>query len=352
MILFLNTRITSARINPSLYGNTSQVERVDIFKYYLSSLTVMLPLISKVFINSEISEEFHHRQDEIRDYIKTLFPENKLVLKNTRSNNYDLWKEDCERINSVDDNVIWYSGNDDQIFIDSNLNVVKDGVELLESEQDPMSFLYYSHWPEAIRTATMLNAELDKNKNLVKFKWGRFDSIKILRKERFNEYWSEPKFCTVNRSDELVHHRPEIMGNAYCPIKEIVRHFDGYAHVGYFNNSCPFLSIPKGFFENNIRIKYGYDDRDENYTNINPASENFLTHDPKGVDYKWCLEDIPLFWKDKIKEININPNADLNVLKQKRNEFFCTKPIESCVRGYGHDFNKMPPQDWFVKHLL
>jgi hypothetical protein len=102
------------------------------------------------------------------------------------------------------------------------------------------------------------------------------------------------------------------------PYKEIARHFDGYFHQGITNNQVPSLDIPEGFFNNNIKIRYGYDDRKEGWVNINPKSEYYYAFDKSGTDYKFTLEELPLFWKHRISEIDINPNIDEEELIQYR----------------------------------
>jgi hypothetical protein len=79
-------------------------------------------------------------------------------------------------------------------------------------------------------------------------------------------------------------------------------------HQNISNNVCPSLDIPSGFFESNIKIRYGYDDRKEGWVNINPKGESYYAYDSSGVDYMLTLEDIPLVWKNKITTIDINPD--------------------------------------------
>jgi hypothetical protein len=94
------------------------------------------------------------------------------------------------------------------------------------------------------------------------------------------------------------------------PYKELLRHFDGYIHQKIGNQVCPSLSIPDGFFESQIKIRYGYDDRKDGWININPKSTYFFAEDTSGADYKFTIEDIPYFWKDRIVEWDIN--SDIN----------------------------------------
>jgi hypothetical protein len=96
------------------------------------------------------------------------------------------------------------------------------------------------------------------------------------------------------------------------PLKEICRHFDGYQHVQPIitNNQCPAIDIPPGFFENNIKIRYGYDDYKEGWVNINPKNDYYYAHNTSGTDYKFTLEDFPLVWKSRISVVD--SHTDIN----------------------------------------
>jgi hypothetical protein len=65
-----------------------------------------------------------------------------------------------------------------------------------------------------------------------------------------------------------------------------------------------------GFFEKNIKIRYGYNDRKEGWVNINPKSEYYYAYNKEGADYKFTLKELPLFWKSRISEIDSNPDID------------------------------------------
>jgi hypothetical protein len=82
------------------------------------------------------------------------------------------------------------------------------------------------------------------------------------------------------------------------------------------------LEIPLGFFERNIRIRYGFDDIDPSATNINPLLPLKTEVRDKGVDYKFTIDDIPLFWKPFISSIEVSPTADLNALKIARDKHY------------------------------
>jgi len=102
------------------------------------------------------------------------------------------------------------------------------------------------------------------------------------------------------------------------PYKEIFRHFDGYYHQYITNNQCPALDIPPGFFENDIKIRYGYDNYIEGWININPKNPNYYAYDKSGTDYKFTLEDLPLVWKSRISVVDSNPDINEEEMIQYR----------------------------------
>jgi len=85
------------------------------------------------------------------------------------------------------------------------------------------------------------------------------------------------------------------------PYKELCRHFDGYGHVPAYlggpitNNQCPSIEIPPGFFENKIKIRYGFDDYKKDYVNINPKNKIYRASSEIGTDYRFTIKDIPIF---------------------------------------------------------
>lgn len=363
MILLINSKITAHRglnYRQEENPNHPQNNRMDVFKYCLSAFEKMKPILSKVFLYIEVSSEFSDRRDELENYIKELFPPEMLVLNWYRNNFKSDWLNVCEEINKVDDDVIWHSGNDDHIFIDSSLDVLKEGIELIKNDNEMMSQMSFSHTPEMIKVASYLNGELTESGNYVKIRWRNTDGIHIVKKDRFLLYWKhicEPDklnfrpdgICDFNNpicTDEL------LVSNVYVPTRELVRHFDGYGHVGKLNNISPPLFIPQGFFENNIKIKYGFKERDNEYTNFNPSSEFLYAYSNNGTDYRWCLEDIPLFWRDKIKEILTNPE-DEKELKNNRNKYFLDLMKNNINVCFGFIVgDKFPPNEWFKNHML
>jgi hypothetical protein len=132
------------------------------------------------------------------------------------------------------------------------------------------------------------------------------------------------------------------VSKVYASTKELCRHFDGYNHVGADPGVIPPIAIPLGFFESEIIIKYGFDDRDTNCVNINPLKD-LVTIDPNGTDYKFVLEDIPLFWRSRIKKIIIADSINHAAMSLARNAHY---------QSIGRAMTPFIPNDWFINHLI
>jgi hypothetical protein len=314
MILFCNTFITESK--PAGKGhvvrdNLKSFNNLDIFKYSLASLAVAYDW-SKVILKISLDDCYKHRQDELEQFIKDNFSQFNLVLTWQRSEYQNDWKQDYELL---DDNLIWYYCNHDHIFFDSSKDYLAELVEVMKDEE--LCSLQFSHWPENIRTAKR-NHNYTIHNNHISFESNNFDSIQIITKELYRRWWFEGEFNHVKlgRPDffgiGLAELKPMPMHKLISPLKELCRHFDGYQHIQPVidNNQCPAIDIPVGFFENDIKIRYGYDDYKEGWTNINPKNLDYYAYNTSGTDYKFTLNDLPLVWKDKISIVDSNEKID------------------------------------------
>jgi hypothetical protein len=355
MILLFNVKITSQGL--SYYHRSEWLpvyDRMDIFKYCLSSYSVLDPLITKYLFFIQVEPEFQHRKLELEAWINGLFPQDKTSLNWYRNDYTRQWRELCLQFDDRD--LIWFAGNDDHIFIDSSLDVVRAGIKLLNEDPDPYSVIYYSHWPEQMRLSMHHNGELTADANYIKFTWRTFDAIRIMKAERFKRYWQDNDFgdTVIFRTDTLWHSGYHLTAPVYSPTKELVRHYDGYSHVSpHIINVAPPLFIPPGFFDNDLHIRIGYTERDDEWTNFNPASQFLYAAQPHGTDYRWHAVDIPLFWQKHLAEIDYSPDYDAELMREARNAAFlaATRIPMHC---YSTDFDHTgaTPAEWFRNHLL
>ena len=334
MVLLFNVFITPSKGNPSIIydrGNLKPSSKLDITKYALSSLAVAYPW-SRAIINVELDSNHYSKEDNknIHDFISKEFKDIEFIYSSKRC---ELQKEWQALYNNINSDLIFYLGNHDHIFIDSSNSYLKDLVEIAKNSKN--STIITSHFPENIRwaksgyielhesTPRKLNNNFKINDNYLSYEGICIDSLNIITKSLYYNW-----FFTGNWGNEIKLPRTDGIGgvdllkmrnylgielpqqNIIIPYKEQLRHFDGYMHQRIGNNTCSPLAIPDGFFEDKIKIRYGYDDYKDGWVNINPKTSNYYASDKYGTDDKITLEDLPLFWKSKIVEIDSNPNIN------------------------------------------
>jgi hypothetical protein len=360
MIVFYNVKITDVKMSwpyaGTVYDRASWFpvsNRFDIFKYCLASRAVMAPVVDKFIFYIDLAE-FSHRRDEMQDYMESIFPKDKLEIHWHRIERTRDWRKLCEQFID-DDQLIWYEGNDDHIFIDYNLDMIKAAQATLKADSDPNAVMYYSHWPEQMRMSLLHNGELTADGNFIKFTWDTVDSLLLMKVSRFKRYWHETDCGEDNmyRTDPLGwQYGYKIPGTVYSPTRELIRHYDGYSHVGkLLGTIAPPLYVPQGFFANDMKVRIGYPDRKEGWTNLYSAAERLYSIDSAGAEARWTEEDIPLFWRTRISKIDVNPNQDTELLKHARDAAFLAM-TRIPLKAHGHEFiTECHPREYFKNHL-
>jgi len=368
MIVWFNCKISDIRPNPQPRYHLRDDNRFDIARYSFASFVPLLPLISKIVFNLEMADGHSHQQAEMEDWLRKIFPEDKLIINWYRCNNIAQWRKMQVVFNGIDDDLIFPAGNEDHIFMDSNIETLTKCHRIIHLSEMISASLMTSHWPENIRAAHHFEGSVKspgvhwmstlpvQTESWVQYPIGCNDAIRVLKKEFFNWYIDQVKdpnmfiFRTEHWNAIVL---PENL--LYVPTKEQFRHFDGYAHVNIGPDYAPPLEIPPGFFEESITIKYGFDEHDPNCVNINPQTENLYAADGQGTDYKWCVEDIPVFWKSYIKEIITAPNIDESAMKEARDINLLTISrlhFEWPHYGVRFDESNYPPVAWLNPHML
>lgn len=272
-----------------------------------------------VFYNVDDAYEPHRK--EIEEFTQELFGD-KLSMYPYHLTSQRQWQQELERVLTNDDKVLWYMGNYDHPYIsyDDEL-VLKAENHILEAGEH--ASLYYSHWAEHIRLTTtpMYMSGLGyENPGFFTIRWKCTDAIQMMNRDLFVQWWSgndcgDAYMPKSDRNQAIV--SPEYL--CYLPMRELCRHYDGYAHVHMNNEASPPLVIPPGFFEKNIRIRYGFKDYVEGWVNIDPTNPLYRVLDQNGTDYRWLLEDIPMCWKDRTSEVVVNNDLDPHLALQGRN---------------------------------
>lgn len=325
MILFVNVFITDKKhsnYNPYDRGLYPEVNPYEVFKYSLASLSVIK--WSKVIIYCLLDDDYEHNREDLAKTVKELFGDCSLYFHRNV-----LQKQWQKAIEEIDDELVWFTGNHDHVFIDYETSVLDAIVsEMMKRDEKYMS-CYFSHWPELLAGLSHWGF-IEKDRNFFTYRRPDSDSIQIVTKELLKEWWWGEDYGDrqIPRTDHCVKQVPTLM---FIPMRELCRHFDGYkrqiCHVDI--NKCPPLFIPEGFWENDINIAYG--DKIENYVNINPCNPNYSCVSIDGADLRGVVEDIPLFWRKRIKNIVANNVTDDFVKCRNDNVYELSKSVGEVV---------------------
>jgi len=362
MILLFNVYITNTSATGGVWesqgagydrGNLSSYSKLEILKYSLASYAVAYPW-SKAIINIQLDTNYNNEptKTSLRNFVENEFKETKLHFSFTRNIHQKDWIKTYELL---DDDLILFQGNHDHVFIDNSQEYFKQLVKLKDEYKENIT-IPTSHFPEHVRTYQSGYIDFHRGENfpnnppehyevkedhicVVK---ENYESLSVISKEIYHNWFVKGNWDQISyppgtfASGKLELGRTEGAGVVgigqikeilkipnlkqinVIPYKELFRHFDAYAHQNIFNNSCPVLDIPPGFFEGKIKIRYGYDDRKEGWVNINPKNPNYYAHNITGTDYKFTLNDLPLVWKNKISKIDCNPSINEEEMIQHR----------------------------------
>ena len=252
MILIFSCFITSQR-------HVNRYSRYDICKYALHSYKD-IPF-TDIYLFLLLDNEFKHLEESLSDYIYATFSRlstDKIHIVYDRYYKQSQW---IPFINNIiekhgTDELAWFTQNDDHVFIDYNMDILNEGIELLKNDSSKHKSLYFSHWPEIIRLSGKYQEPVIVN-NYIKFNMYLLDSIQIFNLQFLHYIFVEHKWkADHNRIDSLIyefsnkHLNANYIANTplsqtiYVPLREMCRHFDGYDHVNMDRNACGSLQLP------------------------------------------------------------------------------------------------------------
>ena len=174
MILLISSFITNQR-------GYNRYSRFDIFKYMLFSYK-NLPF-TEIYLFILLDNEFIHLKNMLENYIYTIFSNleiDKIHITFDRYTKQDDWMPFINYIIEKHglDELVWFSQNDDHIFIDFNNDLLLEGLELLKNDTTENKSIYFSHWPEIVRMSGKYGTQKLVG-NYVNFKLSLLDSIQI-----------------------------------------------------------------------------------------------------------------------------------------------------------------------------
>lgn len=363
LTLFLNVYITNHRFTHSDRGLLPQQDRLDIFKYMLSSLSC-LP-INRACINVGLDQDFVHREDELEAWIKNTFdgicP---FVFHPNRAKTQREWNVKLsDQLGSLyEQDLVLFFCNDDHIFIDSNLDMFNNVVRALEGDKSEYKAAALSHWPEHLRVAAagagsakgvpafvngVVIRDFKENEHTLSFTWPSDDSYQIVNAKLLRAWFRERNF------QESFLPRPD--GNCWgireytchVPKRELVRHFEGYSTAHMPLELAPPLMIPDGFFAGEIKLLQA-EAPEIGWTLFNPMLP-YRAVDSQGADYKGLINhDVPLFWESRISDRKLLPIEKYDILKANRDnaiKLFATAPHQT---KWSIDNPCLPPLEWIA----
>ena len=360
MILFINVFITNNFSTSYNRGLWKTQDRLDVFKYSLASMK-SIPW-TKVIIYCELDTCYQHRRQELDAYINDLFPN--CDNYHVRIDKHSKWKNAMEEVFAIEDDLIWFSCNDDHVFIDYDLDVLnacQRRMKQLIAEGTDKVACYISHFPEMLCHANYGKQYpiLHHTREYFEVDWVNIDSIQIVSKAVLKHWWFSHEYGDevflirtdgnmVGRGTEYIHINLDLSVRTIIPLREQARHFDGYCRPympgGSADiNKCTPLFIPDGFFENQIKISFCKEIKKSGYIHVNPVLANYSTIDAQGADYKWMLEDVPLFWRERIVDIDFGPEIDRQIMIAARNKSI--QLIANSERAF-LSVSEPVPMDW------
>lgn len=257
MILFFNVLVTDTRFSQ---GFTNRVDRLDLFKHALASYA-RIDRITEVIVWAELEGRHKEREQELHDHVRALFLHVPCVVNSLSpctQHGWQLWLNRTPLLTTAQP--ILYMGNDDHVFIDTDTDVLYEGLDLWAKEPaDQLNTIHITSWTEAISTVYGLNEYTRKGRYWVADMLYP-DACQIVNSLFFRHVFFDLQMgdTYMRRTDPmLTNWYPHLGDNVFprtsalhpkvrtfIPLREQVRHFDAYPHVAVSFADVPQLTIP------------------------------------------------------------------------------------------------------------
>jgi hypothetical protein len=222
----------------------NRYDRLDIFKATLTSYSKIN--WDAIYLFVKFDEEFLPRRKDFINFLHRTFPATKIFFQEKRLELQDEWAP-IIRLITKDEHLVWFTQNDDHVFVDVDTSMIDEGINLLLADNSSFNSLYYSHWPEILKLSGKLGTPVRVGR-YVKFNATLLDSIqifnsKLLRFIFLDLDWGGRSFKRIDSI--LLQRQIWQRGNTdislqtiYVPLRELCRKFEGYSHVN-MNNAEP-----------------------------------------------------------------------------------------------------------------
>jgi len=258
--------------------------------------------------------------EKIYDEIQAKFPN--AIIEKERSATAAEYCKSLQKSNIPNDGWVFFSPNNDHPIVGDGdlLKILIQDAEYAKSKYpNDLTTISFSHLTEALNMrdfschewgsyGNVFSKVIRETAHSYTLKLNRLllDSLHLYTKEDLLKIFCNCKKTTkVIRPEDTELYLNEGDHLLIIPKAEICAHYDGYMHI---NQKVPPLFIPDGFFEEKIKIRYGYTDIKKGWVNINPSSKYFSYQDHEnGADLKIRLDELPIFWKSRVSELDVNP---------------------------------------------
>lgn len=281
MDLIVSVFITDKRWSHTAEFCQNRFSRFDIFKATLKSYTKFQ--FDKVLLFVKLDDNYADRWCELQNYCAELFgPE--AVLEPRRLERQEEWAPVILQI--PENKLIFFCQNDDHVFIDFDMEVFNEGLDLMKRDPYNKKGIAYSHWPESIRIAGLGESQLVGksyirylgNSKVPLFIWSQPVMKELFIDNKWPDSLWKPGMTEVLPFEISPYH-------IYVPLRELCRHFDAYLHVQMSEFYFPKLTLPIEEFrfpESHLRARFRAPHRGERF---------------------WLPSNISKEWEDRMIEL-------------------------------------------------
>jgi hypothetical protein len=343
MILYIDTYISETALAPNriLDNFLKEVQensyvyrkqsKLDILKYSIASYVPIKWSKVVIRLDGDLKNEIR----QLKGYIEECFPDATIAF--TRSDTGSKYAEVLATM-LKDNPWVFFSPNNDHPFIYNKPEIIdflqKSAEKAEKKFRLPVSILY-SHFTESINSISPLGylygytgdfckiIDEDEFSYTVKYDHASLLSLQIFRAEHLYEMMRAAGNNRVIRPEclgQYVDYQTESV--QIVPKVECCRHYDAYMHTSFVVSDyitasrVPPLFIPDHFFENKIKIKYGFDEYYQDFVNINPLKNSYSFNSKNGTDLAVLADEIPSFWNGRIESFEVNPEIDKLKIKE------------------------------------
>lgn len=305
--------------------------KLDVCKYALASYAELEWDYAVIRYDCENPADNSH----FHEFCEKIFPQ--ADITNSRSNSAQKYLSALSKLKRFGNPWIFFSPNNDHPYVGREKSLsryIELAQEFERKYPKHVVSILYSHFTEAMcsaspsqhlwgRYAKVFTKIKYENQDSYVVEINKFlcDSVHILRLDILLRIFSTTQNTgrLIKLEDTEFYLSQKIKHLSVWPKKELCRHYDG--SLGGFD-SVPPLFIPDGFFEGNIKIRYGFQDYVDGFINIDPIALSSRHLTGVGPDINCLLEDIPGFWLPRISSIERNPGLQDEYLDRANLEYY------------------------------